>query len=117
MKKTYKIFLILILALTIVLMLENFVCASSLSDLTDDVEIGTQLRTEAAPAGNKILGAIKVIGAFLSVIMLMVIGIKYMLGSVEEKAEYKKTAILYILGAILLFATPQLVDLIYKAVN
>ena len=34
----------------------------------------------------------------------MVIGIKYMMGSAEEKAEYKKTMLPYLIGAIILFA-------------
>lgn len=117
MKKILNIIFVIFLALIIVIMLENTVFASKLTDLTDDVKIGTQLRKEAAPVGNKILGSIKVIGMFLSVIIIMIVGIKYMFGSVEERAEYKKTATLFLIGAILLFATPQVIDLIYKAFN
>ena len=35
-----------------------------------------------------------------------------MLGSVEEKAEYKKTMIPYVIGAILLFATSNLLGIV-----
>ncbi len=37
------------------------------------------------------------------VIILIAIGIKYMLGSVEEKVEYKKHMMPYVLGAFVLF--------------
>ena len=63
-------------------------------------------------AGN-ILGAIQIIGTVLSVVMLIAIGIKYMLGSVEERAEYKKTLWPYIVGAFLLFTGTLIPQLIY----
>ena len=63
---------------------------------------------------GKILGVIKVIGTVVSVATLMVIGIKYMIGSVEEKAEYKKTLVPYIIGAGILFSGTLLPELIYK---
>ncbi len=62
---------------------------------------------------NKALGYIQTLGSILSVIVLVVLGIKYMIGSVEEKAEYKKTMIPYLTGAILLFAGSNIVQIIY----
>ena len=63
--------------------------------------------------GNKIAGAVKIVGIFASVIVLMILGIKYMMGSAEEKAEYKKTFIPYIVGAIILFGASLFADKIY----
>lgn len=63
---------------------------------------------------NKVLGQIQVIGSIVSVITLAIMGIKYMVGSVEEKAEYKKTMLPYVIGAILVFATSNLLVVIYK---
>lgn len=62
--------------------------------------------------GNKIIGAVQFVGSFVSVIALVIMGIKYMLGSVEEKAEYKKTMMPYVIGAILLFATSNLLGIV-----
>ena len=45
-----------------------------------------------------ILAAIRNISIVTSVIVLMVIGVKYILGSVEEKASYKETLVPYIIG-------------------
>ncbi len=53
--------------------------------------------------GNNVLGLIQVIGSFLAVGVLMILGIKYMMGSVEEKASYKKTMLPYFIGAVLIF--------------
>ena len=62
--------------------------------------------------GNKIIGAVQFVGSFVSVIALVIMGIEYMLGSVEEKAEYKKTMMPYVIGAILLFATSNLLGIV-----
>ena len=64
--------------------------------------------------GNKIIGAFQAIGSIVSVFALILIGIKYMMGSIEEKAEYKETMIYYIIGAILVFAISNISAMIYK---
>lgn len=66
---------------------------------------------------GKVLGAIRNITVVVSVIVLMVIGFKYIIGSVEEKANYKATMWPYIIGCILAVSGTTLVDFIYKAVK
>ena len=66
---------------------------------------------EIQSAGNSI---ISIVGVVLSVVVLMIIGIKYMMGSAEEKAEYKKTMIPYIVGAALIFAASIFANVIYQ---
>lgn len=66
---------------------------------------------------SKILGAIKNISIVISVISLMIIGVKYMLGSVEEKANYKQTMLPYVIGCIMAVAGTTLVSYIYNAFN
>ena len=61
---------------------------------------------------NKILGVITTIGIVASVITLMILGVKYMMGSVEQKAEYKKSMIPYIIGIIILFSISTIVSII-----
>lgn len=63
---------------------------------------------------GKILGIIRIIGTVTSVVMLIVIGLKFMLGSVEEKAEYKQSLKPYIIGALLLFTGTLIPQLIYE---
>lgn len=63
--------------------------------------------------GN-VLGIVQVIGSVVSVIILMAIGIKYMLGSVEEKAEYKKTLMSYLIGAALVFSCTTIPQILYQ---
>lgn len=63
---------------------------------------------------STILNTITTIGIAVSVIATIILGIKYMLGSVEQKAEYKKTMLPMFIGAILLFAISSLVAAIYN---
>ena len=48
------------------------------------------------------------IGAFIAVGVMMIIGIKYMTGSLEEKATYKKSMLPYVIGCFLLFGASVL---------
>lgn len=64
--------------------------------------------------GGRILGIVQTVGVVLSVIILSVLGIKYMMGSAEEKAEYKKTFIPYIVGAVCIFLAPTIANMIYS---
>ena len=67
--------------------------------------------------GNNIIGIIQFIGSFVAVIALVVIGIKYMLGSVDEKAEYKKTMKGYVIGAFLLLGITNFLAIIQNLVT
>lgn len=63
-------------------------------------------------ATSKILTVISNIGIAVSVIMLAILGIKYMMGSVEEKAEYKQGLVPYVIGAFVLFGITTFVKIL-----
>ena len=63
--------------------------------------------------GQQILAIVQLVGSIAAVVVLVVLGIKYMMGSAEEKAEYKKTMIPYIIGAVLIFAASNVAGMIY----
>ena len=63
---------------------------------------------------NNIFGVIQTIGSLCSIICLFVLGIKYMMGSIEEKANYKKTLMPYTIGAIMVLGISNVVKLIYE---
>lgn len=64
-----------------------------------------------------ILGIIQVIGTAVGVIVVAIIGIKYLISSVEERAEYKQTLIYYIIGAVLLIASVNITSIVYSIFN
>ena len=73
--------------------------------------------TEIQNLGNSLIGILQVVGIVLSVVIVIVLGIKYMLGSAEEKSEYKKSMIPYIVGAALIFAGSIFANVIYQFFN
>ena len=98
---------------------ENYAASTTGSSVRSD--LGDLNSYSGTPSGSSrvnsiagtIVSAIQVIGTVVSVAVLIVIGIKYMLGSVEEKADYKKSLVPYIVGAFLLFTGTLIPQLIY----
>ena len=68
--------------------------------------------TKVQDIGNRIIGIFQLIGTLASVIVLIVIGIKYMAGSIEERAEYKKTMMPYVIGALLVFGITNILGIV-----
>ena len=71
--------------------------------------------TASATKVKPIVSAITTIGIVVAIISVMLIGIRYMIGSVEQKAEYKKTMVPFLIGFFLLFAVSAVVKLVYNA--
>ena len=72
---------------------------------------------EIKNVGMSIVGILQTVGIILSVVILIVLGIKYMMGSAEEKADYKKSMMPYIVGAALIFAASAFAQVIYQFFN
>ena len=64
--------------------------------------------------GSQIIGIVTTIGSVVAVLVLVVLGVKYMMGSAEEKAEYKKTLMPYVIGAVLVFAASTIAGVIFS---
>ena len=73
--------------------------------------------TKVTNIGGKIINIIQVVGIVVAIAVVLIIGIKYMTGSVEQKAEYKKVMIPYIIGAVLLVAGTSIVKVIFNTIN
>ena len=61
--------------------------------------------------GN-VIGIIQFICYAAAVILIVVLGIKFMTAAPDAKAEIKKSAIIYVVGAVLVFAAGVLLNLI-----
>lgn len=68
--------------------------------------------TKVQGIGNKILGVVQVVAVTIAVIMLVVLAIKYLTSSPNEKADVKKSAITYVIGAVVLFGSSGLLQVI-----
>lgn len=110
MKKVLSIVILVAMLLTIA---SNFVLAIDPSEIKPDTSNATTVKT----LGEQVIGIIQVVGSIVAVAVLVVLGIKYMMGSTEEKAEYKKTLIPYIIGAVLIFAASNIAGMVYSWAN
>ena len=72
---------------------------------------------ELKDKAGTVLGIINTVGIVCAVIVLAVLGVKYMLGSVEEKADLKKSMIPYVIGMFLLICATTLPNIIYNIVQ
>ena len=118
--KYFKIISLIIILIFSITLITNFTYAAGKSVKGDlgslDSYSGNDDATsdKLAEKAGTILGIISGVGVVVSIIALMLIGIKYMMGSVEEKAAYKETLKPYLIGAILLFSGSLIPSLIYN---
>ena len=117
-KKIIKGITMLVMILTICSISVSVLAANPAADTTaitpSSINGNTDLKTDSiSTIGNNIVKILQTAGVVLSVVILIVLGIKYMLGSAEEKAEYKKTMMPYVIGAALIFAASALAQVIY----
>lgn len=115
MKKTMKILTVLLLAIVLITFATNVFAADSgaLDPKNITVSYGTSDGGLSEKAG-KIMGMIRNVAAIAAVIIIMVLGVKYMLGSVEEKAEYKKSFVPLIVGIVLVVAATAIASFIFN---
>lgn len=116
MKKT-KIITIIILLMLFILIILNPIASATISPGDFQPTLDQSGVGKIAGIANPIIGTIQVIGIVVAAITVIVLGIKYMAGSVDEKAEYKKTMIPYLIGAVLVVAITQIVGLIANLVD
>lgn len=103
-KQMLKLFVALIIAI-LVLSIGSVVLGYSIYTSPNTIQpIGnTGVTTVQLIAGN-LLSIAQAIGIAVAVIILVVLAIKYITASASDKAEIKKSAVGYIVGAVLLFA-------------
>ena len=117
MKRTIKLASVLLLIAVISMTLTTMVSANGGIDAANIAGglkgTTSNAQNDVTKIGNQLIGIITKEGEVVAVIILLVLGIKYMMGSAEEKAEYKKTMIPYIIGAVLIFAASNVAGMIY----
>ena len=114
MKKNVKILSIVLMALTIL----SVVCSVALAYSPTDIPTNASIETSGINTlAGKVFSALRIFGTIASVLILAVLGIKYMTSSPEGKADYKANMVPYIVGAVLLFGATNVASLVYNALN
>ncbi len=110
-----KTMAILLLVISLATISNNVFAAESSPINPSDITANENLDTgDALTLAKKVATWIRNIAVIAAVIIIMVIGVKYILGSVEEKAEYKKTFIPLIIGIVLVVAATQIATFIFN---
>ena len=115
MKKTSKILAIIFVAIMLVSTVSNTAFAAAAGGLS----VPSATNVDASNLNtliSKVLGVLQIVGVGVAVIWLMILGIKYMTGSTEEKAVDKKSLLPYIIGAVLVGAAPFIATAIFNMI-
>lgn len=116
MKKCVYIMVIVLMIIFNFVFYTNCVYASGTDPITLEGwnEIYKKKGNAFDTAQNMVLGLVQVIGYIVSVLMVTIIGIKYIFTSPDGKAEVKKQLIPFLIGALLLFSGTVLVSTISR---
>ena len=67
--------------------------------------------------GGKIIYILQFVGYTVAVIMLAIMGIKYIMSSPNEKADIKSRLTPYLIGTFILFAGATVLNIIYRIID
>lgn len=125
MKKNIKkiiITMFIIFLLTLVFMIQVNATADEYNEKMGTI-IGSSW-SDSTEAGNKatkilttIIVAVKVIAVTVAIIMLLAVAMKYMTSAPGDRADIKKNAIPYVVGAFVLFGTSGILSLIQQVAD
>lgn len=119
--KTMKIVSAILVALMLVLVATTVFAAPTGKDFTDPDSIvavdDSGMAAKVQTIAGNILSVVQVVGVATAVIMLIVLAIKYISSAPEDKAQIKSHAIVYVVGAICLFAASGILQLIKNVAN
>ena len=117
MKKLTKVLSVVMITIMMVSYFSTAVLAIATDPNTFDGKSNTIDSSQINGFMNSVINIVSMVGSAVAIIALIILGIKYMMGSAEEKAEYKKTLLPYIFGAIMVFGASVLTGFIYGMMN
>ena len=114
MKNKYlKISMSILIALLTVFAL---IIPSYATDYLDPSKINAHdagnVASDTQTIAGHILSIVQVIGAAVAIIMLILLAVKYMSAAPNDKAEIKKHAVVYVVGAVVLFGATVILEII-----
>lgn len=116
-KKVMKMLAIMLIALMVVAVSSQAVFAKTAKDDSMKLDQFTSGdNSGASESAQNIISAlitiVQIIGTGVAIIMLIVLAIKYISAAPGDKADIKKHAVVYVVGAIVLFAATGILQII-----
>ena len=103
---------------TILMIIATIVCTASVVLGAAAIPSGDSAAVpQISPATQRVIGIVQYICYAAAVILLVYLGVKFMTASPEGKAEIKKSAIIYVVGAALVFAAGLILGIIFNTTN
>lgn len=101
--------------ITALVMIATVALACNMVFASVNIDVPTQASVTLGGFGttvNNILGVVTYVCYAAAVVMLLYLGVKYLTASPEGKAEIKKSAIIYVIGAVLVFAAGIVINML-----
>lgn len=111
-----KIIPILLIALLLVATVSStcFAASNILNDIDTQTNSATVNTTGMTKVAGQIIKIIRYAAVIIGAVLIAVFGIKFMIGSAEEKAEYKKSFIPLIVGIVVVFGSTYIAQLLFN---
>lgn len=114
MKKSLKIFAVVLLAMLVVFSVSTSSYADSAKDVIGGINADTSgINSQGMKTiAGRVLGLLQIVSAILAVILVAYLGFKMVLGSANEKADVQKQFIPLIIGVTIVFAATSIANLL-----
>ena len=114
MKKSLKIFAVVLMAMLVVFSVSTFSYADSAKDVVTGINANmTGIDSSGMKSiAGRVLGLLQIVSAILAVILIAYLGFKMVLGSSNEKADVQKQFIPLIIGVTIVFAATSIANLL-----
>lgn len=114
MKKSLKIFAVVLIAMLVVFSVSTSSYADSAKDVIGGINADTSgINSQGMKAiAGRVLGLLQIVSAILAVILVAYLGFKMVLGSANEKADVQKQFIPLIIGVTIVFAATSIANLL-----
>ncbi len=117
MKKTLKVLSVVLLSVAMLFVFAqpvSFAARQSTEEVINMTNGGNQMSGEVGNIAGTIINWIWGISIIVAIIVVMVIGIKFIIGGTQEKAEYKKSLMPVAVGVILVVFATTLVKFLFS---
>lgn len=119
-KKTLKKVVVILMVLMQLVIISNSVLgatttqANTIATLDGNIDTSSKAARTIIGVSKTLLELLQLIGIAVGLIMLVIIGIRFILKSDKEKPDFKNVAMNYIFGAICIFGATTILTFIQK---
>lgn len=115
MKKMLKVLAVVAIVLVVAFTMTSVFAIAVPTDA--ELTGGTTGSTAVTGAANKVWSTVITIIQILAVAAVVFAGLRYMFASAEDKADIKKSMMILVIGAVLVFAATTILQFIQTAAN